>query len=134
MARGEARLLPVVVHLLTLMKKYNVSPADLDERFVSRLQGAAGPQCPRVRKEKPNEQENSTCIGAVADCDCCRCQVAMHDRWPRAALSLHQRQWEKQYTNDRRRHPRSNNYGDSYVGGGWVIGGDRYSQRKGQGY
>jgi hypothetical protein len=41
---------------------------------------------------------------------------------------------KKQYTNDRRRHPRSNNYGDSYVGGGWVIGGDRYSQRKGQGY
>jgi hypothetical protein len=41
---------------------------------------------------------------------------------------------KKQYTNDRRRHPRGNIYGDSYVGGGWVIGGDRYSQRKGQGY
>jgi hypothetical protein len=27
-----------------------------------------------------------------------------------------------------------NAYGDVYVGGGWVIGGDRYSQRKGSGY
>ena len=27
-----------------------------------------------------------------------------------------------------------NGYGDVYVGGGWVIGGDRYSQRKGSGY
>jgi hypothetical protein len=25
-------------------------------------------------------------------------------------------------------------YGDIYVGRGWVIGGDRYSQRKGSGY
>ena len=25
-------------------------------------------------------------------------------------------------------------YGDVYVGRGWVIGGDRYSQRKGSGY
>jgi hypothetical protein len=39
MAHGEARLLPAVIHLLTLMKKYNVSPAELDERFVGRLQG-----------------------------------------------------------------------------------------------
>ena len=53
MARGEARLLPVVVHLLTLMKKYNVSPADLDERFVGRLQGA---RCrPSVSTRKKGE-------------------------------------------------------------------------------
>jgi len=25
-------------------------------------------------------------------------------------------------------------YGDFYVGRGWVISGDRYSQRKGSGY
>ena len=25
-------------------------------------------------------------------------------------------------------------YGDIYVGGGWLLGGDRYSQRKGSGY
>ena len=25
-------------------------------------------------------------------------------------------------------------YGDIYVGRGWVVGGDRYSQRKGSGY
>jgi len=48
MARGEARLLPVVVHLLTLMKKYNVSPADLDERFVGRLQGDDGRALPAL--------------------------------------------------------------------------------------
>jgi hypothetical protein len=27
-----------------------------------------------------------------------------------------------------------NPYGDIYVGRGWVIGSDRYSQRKGSGY
>jgi hypothetical protein len=27
-----------------------------------------------------------------------------------------------------------NPYGDIYVGRGWVIGGDRYSERKGSGY
>lgn len=25
-------------------------------------------------------------------------------------------------------------YADVYVGGGWVVGGDRYSNRKGSGY
>ena len=38
MARGEAELLPAVIHLLNLMIKYDISPADLDERFVGRLQ------------------------------------------------------------------------------------------------
>jgi hypothetical protein len=32
-ARGEAKMLPVVAHLLKLMIKYKVSPADLDQRF-----------------------------------------------------------------------------------------------------
>ena len=33
MARGEAELLPAVIHLLNLMLKYKVSPSDLDPRF-----------------------------------------------------------------------------------------------------
>jgi hypothetical protein len=37
-ARGEAKMLPAVIHLLKLMLKYRISPADLDERFVGRLQ------------------------------------------------------------------------------------------------
>jgi hypothetical protein len=34
MARGEADLLPAVIHLLNLMIKHGVRPADLDQRFV----------------------------------------------------------------------------------------------------
>ena len=34
MARGDAKLLPAVVHLVNLMIEYDVKPADLDERFV----------------------------------------------------------------------------------------------------
>ena len=37
MARGDAELLPAIVHLVNLMIKHNVSPADLDERFVGLL-------------------------------------------------------------------------------------------------
>jgi hypothetical protein len=33
MARGEAKLLPAVVHLVNLMIEHKVTPADLDERF-----------------------------------------------------------------------------------------------------
>ena len=36
MALGETRILPAIVHLLTLMKKHNVAPSDLDERFASK--------------------------------------------------------------------------------------------------
>jgi hypothetical protein len=34
MASGDVKLLPAVVHLLKLMLKYKVDPADLDQRFV----------------------------------------------------------------------------------------------------
>jgi hypothetical protein len=33
LARGEATVLPAVVHLIELMLKYKIKPADLDERF-----------------------------------------------------------------------------------------------------